>query len=314
MARVASIDLGTNSLRVLVAELEGPKGLKRLWGDRRIVRLGQGLHGSGNLNESVMNRAVETVQQFVAEAKALGARGILVGATSAVREAANRELLLRRVEQEAGVRPRVLTGLEEALWTLEGIRWLWEQPPPSWLAADVGGGSTELILAGAEGTCSATSVPLGMVRLSEEFLEEDPPGAEAVAACRERAREMIREALGSLGQGAVEPPPVLVGTAGTVTTLAALEVAMRVYDGDAIHGMQLLGSVIKSWSRRLSKMDCRARRALPGMEAGREDVILAGAIIVEELMELVGAEALLVSDHGLLEGMARLVPIYGQPL
>lgn len=313
MARVASIDIGTNSVRMLVAELESPGRLRRLFGDRSILRLGQGIQGSGMLSEEAMTRAVETVRGFVERARALGATRVLAAATSAVREARNREVFLERMEALAGVRARILTGEQEALWTMEGIRWVWQDPPSRWLAADVGGGSTELVMAQGEAVSSVCSVPLGMVRLTEEFLCEDPPGTMALEGCRARARELLGIALSSLGFEAKANLP-MVGTAGTVTTLAALELGMKDYDGDAIHSMRLEGSAVEKWSRSLSEMDSRARRALPGMEHGREDVIVAGAIIVEELLHLVGAGSLVVSDHGLLEGMARLVPRYGQPL
>lgn len=312
-ARVGSIDIGTNSVRVLVAELGGPIGLKRLWGDRAIPRLGAGLGSCGMLSEQAVEQAVTIIQNFLAKARAMGAQKLLAAATSAVREASNRELLLGKLEQRTGLRARVLSGQEEALWTMEGIRWVWKNPPEKWLAVDIGGGSSEFIVASKERVLQACSLPLGMVKLSEEFLQGDPPTKEALDQCRDRIRESLRRAFGYLGLKQGERLE-LAGTAGTITTLAALEKGMKDYDGDAIHGTQLPRATVNKWLGRLSSMEARSRRSLPGMEPGREDVIVAGVLIVEEVMDLVSAEAMVVSDHGLLEGIARMAPLLGQPL
>jgi len=312
-ARVASIDIGTNSVRLLVAELGGPTSLKRLWGDRSIARLGEGVGASGRLGDQAIARALMVVKAFVDRARLLGAQRLLAAATSAVREASNGLVFLKRLEELTGVRARVLSGEEEALWMMEGIRWVWEEPPETWVAVDMGGGSTELILAQGSGVRSARSLPLGMVRLTEEFFHQDPPDEASLQMCRKRIREMLGEALRSLGLGTVRDPAI-AGTAGTITTLAALDRAMSSYDGDALHGTNLSRLAVRKWRARLSGMDSRARRSIPGMEPGREDVIVAGALMVEELLDMLGAEAMVVSDHGLLEGMARMAPLFGQSL
>lgn len=312
-ARVGSIDIGTNSIRLLVAELEGSAGLKRLWEDRAIPRLGTGIGSSGKLTEQAVERAVRIVENFLDKARALGAQKLLAAATSAVREASNRELLLGRLEQSTGLRVRVLSGEEEALWTMEGIRCVWEKPPEKWLAVDIGGGSSEFILAGGNRVLGVRSVDLGMVKLTEEFFQRDPPTEEAMERCRHRVRKSLQEVLWDLGLKQMDELAVAC-TAGTVTTLAALEKRMKHYDGEAIHGTRLERLVVKKWLFRLSGMEARARRLLAGMEPGREDVIVAGVMIVEEFLDLLGAETIVVSDHGLLEGIARMAPLLGQPL
>jgi exopolyphosphatase/guanosine-5'-triphosphate,3'-diphosphate pyrophosphatase len=312
-ARVSSIDIGTNSVRVLVAELEGPSGLKRLWGDRAIPRLGSGLGSSGMLTEQAVERTITIVGNFLEKARALSAQKLLAAATSAVREASNRELLLERLEQTTGLRARVLSGQEEALWTMGGMQCVWEKPPEEWLAVDIGGGSTEFILARGSRALEVRSVPLGMVKLTEEFLKGDPPSEKEMGRCRDSVRKSLQEALGDLGLHQM-PQLAVAGTAGTITTLAALEKGMKYYDGEAIHGTRLERYTVRRWLSRLSSMEARDRRSLPGMEPGREDVIVAGVLIVEEFLNMVGVEAMVVSDHGLLEGIARMAPLLGQPL
>lgn len=312
-ARVGSIDIGTNSVRLLVAELEGPNGLRRLWGDRATPRLGAGLGSSRMLSGQAVELTVSIVRRFLERARALGVEKLLAAATSAVREASNRELLLERLEQETGLRARVLSGQEEALWTLEGMQCVWETPPEEWLGVDIGGGSSEFILARGTRAVEVRSVPLGMVKLTEEFLPRDLPSEKAMERCRDRVRRSLQEALGDMGLNQM-PQLAVAGTAGTITTLAALEKGMKYYDGEAIHRTRLEKVTVSKWLSRLSGMQARARRSLPGMEPGREDVIVAGVLIVEELLIMLGVEAMVVSDHGLLEGIARMAPLLGQPL
>lgn len=312
-ARVGSVDIGTNSVRLLVADLEGPGGLRRLWGDRAIPRLGAGLGSSGALSGQAVERTVTIVRRFLESARALGVQKVLAAATSAVREAANRELLLERLEQETGLRARVLSGQEEALWTMEGMQCVWERTPEEWLGVDIGGGSSEFILARGNRAVEVRSLPLGMVKLTEEFLPGDPPSEKDMERCRDRVRRSLQGALGDLGLNRM-PQLAVAGTAGTITTLAALEKGMKYYDGEAVHGTRLEKADVSKWLSRLSGMQARARRSLPGMEPGREDVIVAGVLIVEELLDMLGVEAMVVSDHGLLEGIARMAPLLGQPL
>ncbi len=311
--RVGSIDIGTNSVRLLVAELEGPTGLKRLSGDRAIPRLGAGVGSSGVLTSQAVERTVNIIEGFVRRARALGAQKILAAATSAVREASNREFLLGSLEQVTGLRARVLSGEEEALWTMEGIRWVWDQPPENWMAVDIGGGSSEFILAQGNRAVGAKSLPLGMVKLTEEFLQDDPPDERALGRCRQAVRKTLRDSLSGLGLNEKAQLKV-VGTAGTITTLAALERGMKTYDGETIHGTRLRRPAVKKWLSRLSRLEAKARGLLAGMEPGREDVIVAGLMIVDEFLDLVGAEEMVVSDHGLLEGIARMAPVLGQSL
>lgn len=308
---VASIDIGTNSVRLLVARLsEGM--LERIWQERAILRLGRGVRGSGFLQKDKVDLALVTLRSYVQIAKERGAERILACATSAVREASNAPWFLELIRRETGLEVKVLSGWEEASWSMEGMKGVWKEVPPLWMGVDVGGGSTEMSVAKEESLMDARSIPLGMVSLTEEFFEDDPPTRESLEMGKKRARELLEGAIGELRFWKKGSP--LVGTAGTVTTLAALENGMETYDGDAIHGSILHRDVVGRWVAKLSAMKKDVRATLPGMEPGREDVIVAGALIVEEVLEVTGAQELIVSDHGLLEGIARMAQKLGQPL
>ncbi len=303
LLRVASLDVGTNSVRLLVADVEAGGGFRRVFADRRITRLGEGLQESGRLGRAAIQRTLEALCVFLEAAMGLGARTVLAAATSAVRDAANGPGFVEEVRKGTGLGLRVLSGEEEAAWMAMGVSLLWPSPPERWMAVDIGGGSTELVRARGRKAVASKSIPMGMVRLTEEVFAHDPPTQGEV----ERAREMARSALGDLlrGIGAQgEEEGTLVGTAGTITTLAALDMALGAYDPDAVNGYRLKKGSVDSWCRRLAGLPLGQRAGLPGMEPGRQDVILAGAIMVSELLGLLCAEGLLVSDYGLLEGIA----------
>lgn len=305
LLRVASLDVGTNSVRLLVADAEAGGGFRRVFADRRITRLGEGLQASGLLSEGAIQRTLEALCVFLEAAMGLGARSVLAAATSAVRDAANGPGFVEWVRKETGLKLRVLSGEEEASWMAMGISLLWPSPPERWMAVDIGGGSTELVRACGRRAVVSRSIAMGMVRLTEEVFAHDPPTHGEV----DRARDIAKSALGGLLKGIEaqgENKGTLVGTAGTVTTLAALDMGLEPYDPDAINGYRLQRVSVDRWCRRLAGLPKDQRARLPGMEPGRQDVILAGAIMVRELLDLVCAEELLVSDYGLLEGIALM--------
>jgi exopolyphosphatase/guanosine-5'-triphosphate,3'-diphosphate pyrophosphatase len=303
--RVASLDIGTNSLRLLVADVEADGGFRKVFEDRRIVRLGQGVQGSGSLSDGAIGRTVESLRAFLGEARARGASRTLAAATSAVREARNGEPFVRRVREALGLEVRVLSGPEEARWMVLGVSLLWRDPPGRWLAVDMGGGSTELAAAAGRVVQRAVSLPLGMVRLTEELLGAGPAGPGELERCRGRCRELLERGSGELldaGRGV----GLLVGTAGTVTTLAALDMEMASYDAGCVNGYRLSRDAVSRWVSILAKLGASQRRGLRGMEPGREDVILAGAVMVEELLRMARVDEMVVSDYGLLEGIALM--------
>lgn len=303
LLRVASLDVGTNSVRLLVADAEAGGGVRRVFVDRRITRLGEGLQASGRLSEGAIQRTLEALCVFLEAATRLGARTVLAAATSAVRDAENGPEFVEGVRRETGLELRVLAGEEEASWMAMGVSLLWPTPPERWTAVDIGGGSTELVRARGRRAVASRSIPMGMVRLTEEVFVHDPPTHGEVT----RARDMARSALGGLLRDMEVrggDHGTLVGTAGTVTTLAALDMGLDPYDPDAINGYRLRIGSVDRWCRTLAGLPRDERTRLRGMEQGRQDVILAGAIMVSELLGLLCSEELLVSDCGLLEGIA----------
>ncbi len=303
--RVASLDIGTNSTRLLVAETGGGGGFRRLFGDRRITRLGEGLQQRGRLGEAAIQRTLEALSLFLGEARAQGAERILAAATSAVREASNGGSFGKRVEAAIGLEVRVLSGQEEAQWMMRGVSLLWPTPPEHWMALDIGGGSTEVVWSRFREVERVASLPVGMVRLTEEALRSDPPSSREIGRCRELARTAFSRALAETLRPE-ESPGILVGTAGTITTLAAMDLRLAPYDGERVNGHRLTSIAVEAWCTLLAGMRRSERRGLPGMEPGREDVILAGALMVAEFLTLLGKGWLHVSDYGLLEGIALM--------
>ena len=309
---VASVDIGANSVRLLVGRVLPGGHVERICQERAIVRLGRGVKGTGFLQKESVELALDVLGRYVTVAAEKGAEKILACATSAVREAKNAPLFLSAVKAETGLEVKVLSGWEEASWSMEGMKGVWEDPPPLWMGVDVGGGSTEIFLAQGDVLLDARSIPLGMVGLTEEFFKEDPPTRESLKMSKERARESLHGAIRGLGLWKKGIP--LVGTAGTVTTLAALEARMSDYNGDLIHGQILSREKVRKWIATLASMGREERLKLAGMESGREDVIVAGAVIVDAVLDLAGVRELMVSDHGLLEGIAKMAPELGQLL
>jgi exopolyphosphatase/guanosine-5'-triphosphate,3'-diphosphate pyrophosphatase len=302
--RVAAVDMGTNSIRLLVAEA-GPHGLVEVARDMVITRLGLDVDRTGRLDPGALDRTLDVLERYGRRARALGAGRIRVGATSAVRDVADRAELERRIEALTGAKPEVLTGEQEARLSFLGATHGVEAPSPR-LVFDIGGGSTELVL-GDEDVDAAVSVDLGSVRLTERVRPVDPPTPEELAALRALAA-------GGLAPAAKAIPPgraaSLVGVAGTTTTVQAVALGLPRYDPDAIHGSVLRRAEAERVTAELARMTTAERGALPVMAPGREDVIVAGATILLEIMERWGFEECLVSEHDILDGLVleRLAP------
>ena len=295
-ARVAAVDMGTNSIRLLVVDTAGWVELAR---DMIITRLGQGVDGTGRLTEPAIERTVGVLQTYARRARALGAERIRVGATSAVRDASNGEGLERRIRDVAGVHPEILSGEREAGLSFLGATA--ELPAPSpFLVFDIGGGSTELVL-GAEAAETAVSIDVGSVRLTERVAPSDPPTADDVTALRRRAGEALAAAEASVPPGRAS---TLVGVAGTTTTVQALALGLDRYDPDVIHGSVLTRAAAAAVAESLARMTTEERRALPVMAPGREDVIVAGCQILLEILDRWGFGECVVSERDILDGLA----------
>lgn len=298
--RLAAIDIGTLTCRLLVADVNLPDEFKELDADRRILRLGEGVDQDKRLSVEAMDRVVETLKEWKERMAKHDVDALAIVATSAVRESENRQEFLRRVKQETGWEVEILTGEEEARRTLLGIRFGLPAIISEFLGLDIGGGSTECILARSGQSPKVLSLDLGVVRLLERVFHHDPPTAQDL----QNAEVCIDEALAKVVEAFGEVPILpLVGTAGTVTTLAAMALRLKQYDGTRVHNYELSLATVRGLEKELLDKTGSERLEMPGLEPGREFVIVAGTIILRRLMETFDFESCLVSDYGLREGI-----------
>ena len=292
---VAAVDMGTNSVRLLVAAPGNPE-IRELARDMVITRLGQGVDERGRLDPTAIARTTGVLERYVRRARALGAERIRVAATSAVRDASNRAELETEVAGIAGSPLEVLSGEQEADLTFLGAT-AGIESPAAVLVFDIGGGSTELVR-GTDG--ARVSLDVGSVRVTERVAPQDPPTSDDL----DRMRSMVAEALTG-GLDAIPPRPGerLVGVAGTTTTVQALALDLVRYDPEAIHRSVLRKQAAEEVMQRLVSMTSAQRRELPVMAPGREDVIVAGCVILLEIMERWGHDSCLVSERDILDGL-----------
>jgi exopolyphosphatase / guanosine-5'-triphosphate,3'-diphosphate pyrophosphatase len=296
--RVAAVDVGTNSIRLLVAE-ERDGDLFDLARDMVITRLGQGVDRTGRLDPEAVERTMDVLGRYSRRARALGAGRIRVGATSAVRDVADRALLERAVTRITGSPPEVLSGEQEARLSFLGATVGLDREPP-YQVFDIGGGSTELVLGEREAD-AAISVDVGSVRITERVGPADPPTGEDLRTMHAVASEGLAPAEGRVPPGAAA---TLVGVAGTTTTVQALVLGLPRYDPEAIHRTVLEREDAERVAGELAAMTTAERAALPVMAPGREDVIVAGAVILVEILRRWRFERCLVSERDILDGLA----------
>jgi exopolyphosphatase/guanosine-5'-triphosphate,3'-diphosphate pyrophosphatase len=290
--RVAAIDLGTNSTRLLVADVDG-SGVQWLARETRITRLGEGVDERHRLLPLPIARVRNVLTDFRRQAEELGAERSLAVATSAVRDAENGEAFLGEVEWSYGFATRLASGDDEAELTLRGVS-TGRDLDEGTLVVDVGGGSTELIAADFR-----VSLDVGSVRLTERFLHSDPPTTEELDASAKEVKTLLAD---RVPDEIRERTSTLVGVAGTITTLAALE--LHGYDPNQVHGHVLTPEVVALELARLASVPVDERRRLAGLEPERAPVIVGGAIVVRELMSHFGVDTLEVSERDLLDGIA----------
>ncbi|HEV7212425.1 MAG TPA: Ppx/GppA phosphatase family protein [Blastococcus sp.] len=310
MTRVAAIDCGTNSIRLLVADVPATDRHTDLLRRMEVVRLGQGVDATGRLAPEAIERTRVVLAEYAAAARELGAAEVRMVATSATRDAANRADFEKMVLATLGRLPDVVPGREEAELSFLGATASLDvaaeahrvRPPrPPFLVVDIGGGSTEFVLGDADGVRAARSVDIGCVRLTERHLHGDPPADDEIA----RAEADIRAALAEVTAGvAVGDAASLVGLAGSVTTVAALALRLPEYDPDAIHGSRIPVADVRAVTADLLAATRGRRAALPVMHPGRVDVIGAGALILRVLMDEFGFDEVAVSEHDILDGIA----------
>lgn len=297
---LAGIDIGTLTCRLLIAELAPSGTLRELRSDRRILRLGQGVDRDRMLRGDAMARVAETLKEWCTLMEGYQLDASIAVATSAVRDAGNREEFVRLIHRQTGLEIQILSGEEEARRTILGIRSGLPAGVSDVLALDIGGGSTEFILDRPGQTPMMRSVDIGVVRLCERLLRHDPPTSEEI----HQAREWVRaETVTAVGEMTLPVGLTFVGTAGTITSLAAMAQQLPTYEPARIHNYRLARTVVEELESTLLARTKSERVGLPGLEANREEVIAAGAIILRTVMETVKIPSLLVSDLGLREGV-----------
>jgi exopolyphosphatase/guanosine-5'-triphosphate,3'-diphosphate pyrophosphatase len=308
--RVAAIDCGTNSIRLLVADVPASGAATDLVRRMEVVRLGEGVDATGRLAPQAIERTRRALAEYAATARGLGATAVRMVATSASRDAANRSDFEDMVVATLGQLPDVVPGREEAELSFLGATASLETaaaahgtpaPRAPFLVVDIGGGSTEFVLGDATGLRAARSVDIGCVRLTERRLHGDPPSDDEVQA----TVADIRAALALVTEEVpVAEAASLVGLAGSVTTVAALALDLPAYDPDAIHGSRIVAADVRRVSEMLLAMPRAERAELAVMHPGRVDVIGAGALILRVIVDEFGLDEVVVSEHDILDGIA----------
>ena len=291
-APAAAVDIGTNSTRLL------------LGADRRvtITRLGEGVDGAGRLADIAVERTVASLREYGVAIRAAGATRVRAVATSAVRDAANRDEFLDAASDALGTRPEVLAGDDEARLAFVGATAELDAADGPYLVFDIGGGSTEFAV-GTSAPEGVLSIDVGAVRLTEQWLHSDPPTAEelsmAVSVVRAHLDDVTREL------PAVRDARQLVGVAGTVTTVAAVELGLTEYDRDAVHHLRLTRAAVEDVFRTLATESLADRRHNPGLHPGRADIIVGGCCILVAILRHLDAPDVLVSESDMLDGILR---------
>lgn len=311
--RVAAIDCGTNSIRLLVAEIDG-SGLRDLAREMRVVRLGQGVDATGSFAPEAIDRTEAALREYVDMITALGGvDAVRMVATSATRDAANRDVFFEMTRTvlapvAEGAVAEVITGDEEARLSFAGAVGDLDPAAGPFLVVDLGGGSTELVLGDSDGVRAAFSANIGCVRLTERCLPSDPPTDDEVAAARAFVGERLTPAFEAVP---VADARTWVGVAGTMTTLSAIAQDLPTYDPDRIHLSRIGFDQLREVCARLVAMTRAERAAIGSMHPGRVDVIGGGSLVTAELADRIGAlagiESLVVSEHDILDGIALSV-------
>lgn len=306
--RFGAIDIGSNSVRLLVAEIPdaepwGPS-LETLARAGEACRLGRGLHESGRVDDELVERAAIIVAEFLRRARSLGARHVLAAATAALRRASNGATAAERISEVAGVPVRILSEADEARLVYRSVvMGLGKSARGSQCVVfDLGGGSTEVVSGVGERLGRWTSLPFGAVTLTERLVAGDPPTDPQLAAAREWVRNELMHGCASFP----ERTAVLAGVGGTITVLAALDAGMTTYDPAQLEGAYMARERVLALVERIVRSSQSERRSMPIMGEGRADIVGTGALVVEGLLERFRAPGLLCSTQGLRYGLARL--------
>lgn len=304
MTRVGAIDIGTNSVRLLVADRgdADPRTpiatVERLM---RITRLGQGVHADRRLQPDAIERTLTVLREYRGIMDRLGVDRARATATSAARDAANRDDFFAAAASVLGFAPEVISGAEEAALSFRGATLGLPDLPAPYLVVDIGGGSTEFVV-GTDRPTGLVSIDIGCVRITERFLHSDPPAPEelsnAIAHVRDHLSDVAREVPD------LHDARSLIGVAGTVSSTAMVEQGLSGYDRDRVHHFRLTRAAVEDVFRTLATEAVAQRRHNPGLEPGRVDVIVGGLVVLVAILRTFGFDGLLVSESDILDGLA----------
>jgi len=300
MANIASIDIGSNTARLLIIEPKDDQKFNLLVSERNITRLGEGIEAQGKLTEHRIQTTLKVLSIFRQICLENGDPPIFAVATSAVRESSNGQEFVRRAKKETGIDIKIITWEEEAKLTLEGVYWKIPHENRRVITFDIGGGSTEFILSQGENIKDFCSTSLGVVRLTEKFITQHPIDEREYHSLQNHLQYELQTVKNKLSAFL---PELLIGTAGTVTTLAALKENIYPYDPEKIHGSTFSRPEAEAILDDLKGRSLSQRLLLKPIETGREDLIIAGTAIVLETMRAFGCEILTVSEYSLREGL-----------
>jgi exopolyphosphatase/guanosine-5'-triphosphate,3'-diphosphate pyrophosphatase len=300
--RVAVVDIGTNSTRLLVAEVDRDRVTEELERHSEVTRLGAGVDSAGRLQDEAMERVYATLETYREAIERYGAKRAVAVLTSAVRDAANGEAFAETVERRFGLEPHVLKGEEEARLTFLGATS--ERDPEDetpTLVIDIGGGSTELVIGSGQRAEFHVSTQAGVVRQSERHIDNDPPSAEELEDLDRDVREILEAGVPEEQRAAVRQA---IAVAGTATSLAAIAQRLDPYDPQRVHGYRLDAAERDRIRDELTGMTLEQRRALPGLHPDRAPTIIPGVLILEQVMDLFALNQVEISEHDILRGAA----------
>jgi exopolyphosphatase / guanosine-5'-triphosphate,3'-diphosphate pyrophosphatase len=300
----AAIDCGTNSTRLLITGVGGATLVREM----RITRLGQGVDATGTISSEALERTFGVLGEYRAICDTHGVTRGRLAATSAARDASNGAAFLAEASAITGFTAEIISGIEEGELSFRGAMADLEPSGGDDLVLDIGGGSTELVMV-RNGELTAYSMQAGCVRITERALHGDPPTPGEL----DEARRVIAAQLDLLvaampDVAALAPNSRLVGLAGTVATLAMMDLGLVAYDHDAVHHHWLSREHVAHWAQRLAALTVAQRRELPGMVPGREDVLLGGVLVLESVLDRLGLNGCLSSESDILDGLAASVP------
>jgi exopolyphosphatase / guanosine-5'-triphosphate,3'-diphosphate pyrophosphatase len=293
--KYASIDIGTNTVLMLIADYKNGR-LEDVLDLAVITRLGEGLKQTGILSEAAMDRTFSALARYRGEAEKQGVEGIYCVGTAAMREASNGGAFVERVREKLGITIRIISGREEAYYTYLSVVHDGFPGMDRFIIVDIGGGSTEIIAGNKTGFEDFVSLPVGSVKLTEMFIRSDPPKIQEIEELIGYLKKTVTTPFDGKGRR-------IVGTAGTVTNLAGIVLGLDSYDKGRVHGFHVGIKEIEEAVAGMKGLTVAERSRMKGMEAGREDILLQGIILMKEIMEYFGAEDLVASANGVRYGV-----------